>query len=367
MEVIDLTSTMSDKTSSFPFLQLPIELRDQIYALAVEPKAPFTHIDKDELDEACPQMRYPYLDEYAVNKNDERVWGHRDEYSWCAVGLGNTASFPHTTRDIATDVLGYRLSTFTPLLLVSTAVSCEVKQVVRRLTPRLHLLIRQSIRGEVIEQPVHSRMVELWSNSRLELSSNAISSMSFLRRLPDAIRAHTHSLVIGRNNLYLHVETCAPAWRGCPGDFSGKWTPFSLLLHHGLPALHEVALYVPPDHSYTSYCYAWREMSQMLADGRIDVLRLLYTVKGRRRDVFEWKAYKDVQFSLERHDPLSRRYNLRMSMGKSEAGQSAMEQRGQAGRFDATLENNMQPSEWASAMEVRRVLALRRRSVVCIE
>ena len=84
-----------------------------------------------------------------------------------------------------TDVLSFKLSTFTPLLLVSKDVQFEVRQVLGILRPHFYRVIKESIYLDRIVSPC-SMFLDICSRSRFILDSYPENSFDLLQNLPSA-------------------------------------------------------------------------------------------------------------------------------------------------------------------------------------
>ncbi|KAJ6490150.1 hypothetical protein DFH09DRAFT_374938 [Mycena vulgaris] len=248
------------------FLGLSRELRDAIYVAAVEPQVLFTHIRKQQA-ERYKGICLPLPNPSPLEQSHEKVWPDEDIVLFeDGEGLGGSPT------------LAYKLLwTFTPLLLVSRQVYEEAKDLPRKIEARMHNLVRQSIQGDVFVQPPQSMFLDLCARSRFELGTEAAGSMSFLRRIADPVRPHIQSLIISPGNLFADDGPTREAWSKYIDRVS--YTPFTALLRRALPALREIAVWVPdPDNDALEWYCQWapREICQLLAEGVIDTAHFLY-------------------------------------------------------------------------------------------
>lgn len=247
-----------------------------IYALAIHSSALFTYfrIRDAELD---VEGTYKGICRVLPKQEDMKLDEHRDSL------------FGDST-------LGYKLSTYTPLLLASRQVHAEVKQLLIPLNAKLHSLVKQSVLGDAFrKQALHPLFLDLCADSRLELGTDAAESMAFLGRMADPVRLHIKSLVIGPRNMMADDAPAREAWSK-DSDISFE-TPFTEAVRLALPALREVALWVPDNYEgYEWYCYlAPMEMGELLVANVIESLQLFFIANLSITDILKNSTYTELQ------------------------------------------------------------------------
>ncbi|EMR70254.1 hypothetical protein UCREL1_2711 [Eutypa lata UCREL1] len=168
-------------------------------------------------------------------------------------------------------LLGYKISSFTPLLLVSKQVSREVQHISRAINADWHALIKRSIRRARFVRPVSPRFLDLCARSRFDIGLESEEAMHFLGKIPSAVRQQIRSLVITSSNLFCDDAGNREAWSPTP-------MPYTELLRRKFTALREIAIFLPEpgSHEVDFYAgYAPHAIGELLQDGVVDVVRFL--------------------------------------------------------------------------------------------
>lgn len=276
---------------TFPFMNFPQELRNEVYRHAVEPWVLFTHTTYDRVrseddspDSECLKglrLPQPPIKDCLGSSNEPIP-------RWLAHNLHQ--AFLRDPR-----VLGYKISTYSPLLLLNKEISSEFRDWLRRVAKpgkSTRKMLRRSIQGDWFchtggepavlqdrDAPIDPDVLRIIGRcSRLEFDLNVASTGRFLNHLPDSVSCRIQSVVLragcllGFENGYMHCS------------FPRTYTPFGDFLSRRLPYLHEIAVFVPvygheaPDLEFVDpdVGTAVRQLADLLANGIIDNLRFLY-------------------------------------------------------------------------------------------
>jgi hypothetical protein len=107
----------------------------------------------------------------------------------------------------------YKIFAFTPLLLVNQEVALEARGMLQRTRPRLHAIIKSTIRGQRFIAP-SPYFLEICARSRFILggSSFAHGSIRFLKRLPRIMSRYVRDIAIMDLNLTTKWSRTSEAW-----------------------------------------------------------------------------------------------------------------------------------------------------------
>lgn len=279
-------------------LSLPLELREMIYAETFEYGAVFYLTEAN----SKPTHARPMED----GGDTWYIWG-RDNLSEYLVGhdehgnaiaadpnteipimqLGNPLAiipdFDDATQlgNVLTDYpagVGVRIPErpCTPLWSVNKEVRAEIKRLHSRMSHED--LARESARSLLYGNALSQKQYDFCRKSRFELHTDAIFSLVWLVSLPEQLRSCIRSLVIPELPLYLDSDE-NDTWRvWARRSETGNPPPFIQTLRQFLPCLNKVAIHVELDCSDPHYApIAPQEVCEMLEDGTIDVVRLLFS------------------------------------------------------------------------------------------
>ena len=237
--------------SCFFLGRIPLELRYQIYEYTVDAKAIF-------------DIGY-----------DCNVYQDKDREGFRECGM------PWESNVVNPACLSYKVSTFTPLLLVCKQVSNEVQYILRALPNPNYWM---SDITSAITAPELRRLIldgtpfgGLWERSRFEITIGPSVAMDFLTSFPRSLRYQVRSLVFRRRSLNL-----ARASNNSCFGWQKKSTGHSqcaLFLRKKLLGLREIAIWVPAPGYFPMAHYpdsAPLEMVKLLREGIVDVVRFLY-------------------------------------------------------------------------------------------
>lgn len=229
-------------------LRLPVHLRRRICEHAIDTRAVFYFSSPDD-------------DEYLQAKLLEGI------------------CFPSADCDTLSfrePLLGYKLSSFTPLLLVCKQVSREVQGIIKHRNAVSHALITESIEYAQFVEPFDPEFLDLCARSRLDIGLESEEAMPFLEKMPKPIRQRIQSLVITASNLYCDDWGNRKAWS--MKDINKKSTPYTDLLRRKFPGLQEIAVFVPGSSGEEDWYAdsAPLAIGGMLQDGLVKVVRFLY-------------------------------------------------------------------------------------------
>ena len=228
----------------FPFLKLPLELRNEIYYHALWPRADFIVRDGDSIQFT--------EDQYTVEGEDD----YHEEWK-----------------------MTWRVTTTaSSVLLVNKQVSTEARTVLRREAPSFDSLIAGFIiEGKITKSP--SRALQaIWPRSRLVFCCNARLALDFLGSLRVEDRCAVRSIVITSEAVENYEHGNRSAWSKTvrKSALEDTTTPFTAFLRKSMPRLREVALYVPQRES-PMYChYALEEICSLLRTGKLQVVRVFF-------------------------------------------------------------------------------------------
>ncbi|KAF2670371.1 hypothetical protein BT63DRAFT_236500 [Microthyrium microscopicum] len=252
---------MEEDTRTFPFMKIPIELRIIIYELALFPRATFA-------------LFSPMSDEKHLPEGHDQWWyskGKRKEH-----------------------VLSYQFA-LSPLLLVCKQIHHETKPVMRS----YHNTVQSSfIHEDVIAEP-HPLFISICENSRFVLDSFGKINRKFLEQSLAPVHLAVRSIIIKSHCLFLDDGPTSLLWSG---DNDAHWLPFTQSLIR-MPALEEVAIYVPSEEEGDWYCsQALPELSELLELGKLRRLWYLFTdpnIEAENSDYLERALRPEVPEPLE--------------------------------------------------------------------
>lgn len=252
-------------------VDLPRHIRSRIYSYAVEPFVVFMLAQREHFMETHPaKLEDTGTAGFCLPSRDKQ---HKDKHdsSWDP----DFSEFEE--GPVCSPTLGFRVSIYSPLLLVSKQVSGEVSdwQQSSSLRSSVHATIRPCVFGDTLYPSQDPGFLRLFENSRLVLSYTARGSISFLRRIPTEIRSHIRSVVLTRHATMFEDGPTRLAWSKRKTE---RYSDYTLTLHESLPNLREIAIHLPiKGHETDFFCTsAQQEVADMLFDGMIDTLRLLY-------------------------------------------------------------------------------------------
>ncbi|KAF2126296.1 hypothetical protein P153DRAFT_89866 [Dothidotthia symphoricarpi CBS 119687] len=189
---------------AFRLRDLPLELREHIYGLTIEPRAIFLatttgHGGKIPSDFALPNM---------VKWQENIHARQRKPRSITMPGVG---------------VLVFKVSLFTSLMAVAKDVNTEVQTFIslhqKRYVEYYEEILRSAIYLDRIVSPSPA-FLKIWATCRLVLEKRTIDTIHFLRIIPNALKETLPSIVI--------TEGPFDAWY----DPSGKsWNPPNESIH----------------------------------------------------------------------------------------------------------------------------------------
>ena len=232
--------------------RIPLELRFQIYSCSITPRAVFnigyaqTNVDREK--------------DQAVFRNSGMSWESNVVNPAC---------------------LSYKLSNFTPLLLVCKQVSYEVQSLLRTSPAPNHWLsgIKPSTKAPEDQRAIieSAAFEELWERSRFELTIGPSMAMDLITCFPRTFRNRVRSLVFGPRslNLFRAANKSLFGWRK---NHTGH-SDCAQFLRGQLLGIREIAIWVPVPWYFPMAHYpdsAPLEMVDLLRDGTVDVVRFLY-------------------------------------------------------------------------------------------
>lgn len=276
-------------------LNISGEIRLKIYGHAVEPRAVFNHTRRDYI---MQRMAYRHGQHGTAGIYlPRRDWKPRPlwhpEHGWCGQDE-DTSDESGTLHDNSEDswdedasrfvegpqvmpTLGYQVSTYSPLLLVNKQLSIEVSGWLRRsgLQRSVHATIRQCVFGDTLVPSRDPGFIPVVGHSKLVLSLTADYSISFLQRMPRDVRRHLHSVILVGETTQWNDGPTRLAWSKKKTE---RHAAYTLALRNLLPNLRDVGIYIPRSGlERDTFCpYAPVELADMLSEGLIDTVRLLY-------------------------------------------------------------------------------------------
>lgn len=322
--------------------RLPIKLRYRIYENAIDTRGVFYFASPDDEESDDDES------------NDDE--SNEDYQEALQVELLKGICFPSLGDGeipFREPLLGYKISSFTPLLLVSKQVSREVQHISRAINADWHALIKRSIRRARFVRPVSPRFLDLCARSRFDIGLESEEAMHFLGKIPSAVRQQIRSLVITSSNLFCDDAGNREAWSPTP-------MPYTELLRRKFTALREIAIFLPEpgSHEVDFYAgYAPHAIGELLQDGVVDLVRFLYR-KSDPSLLDHCSKLRHTQF-FHKEDPYG------WALGDTDSDDR---------RFDATIEELLDAetgkplkqtceSPFNVWPEAKTVIALRRRDV----
>jgi hypothetical protein len=212
---------------------LPQELRDRIYELALEPKATFYHSKPEHRPNGFVLPDLTRSNSQSISHTT--AGGHDGDQSYfedrtvpgkpawflCAAIKAELSTDPNSRHSAPQAVLSFKVTiTAATLLQLSKRVHAEVKEFLRTRGPRYiqdcHKYIAATVHYHCILAP-SKFFLEIWSRSRLVLDYPVFGSFWFLNNLPMEIALGLHNIVITQRLARLSnpddVELwCTPKW-----------------------------------------------------------------------------------------------------------------------------------------------------------
>jgi hypothetical protein len=189
-------------------------------------------------------------------------------------------------------VLGFKLVTTTPLLLVSKDISTEVQDFLRLYQPnRWHSMIESTIHLHRIVSPCPD-FLDICSRSRFVFDDGSPSALWFLHNMPECMKPCVRDVVItksclagGRDNI--------DAWDQYGGTDSCQ---FIRVLQNGCTSLKTIAVEVPSGFTGTRPPYVYTSATgcilRLLHDKAVNSVRLL-----NRMAVLEEPSFDKIVFA----------------------------------------------------------------------
>lgn len=252
-------------------LDLPQTIRLEIYSHAVEPFVDFMLARREHFMTTRPERREHTGTAGFCLPSRRRQDSDEQDDSW------DSESSEFEEGPVYLPTLAFRVSTFSPLLLVSKQVSSEVSHWIHSsgFQSSIHATIRRCVFGDTLDPSQDPGFVQLFKNSRLILSFTAKESISFLKRIPTEIRGHIESVVFTLHATKFDDYPTGLAWSKKKTE---RHSDYVEALQKSLPNLREIAMQMPltgADDDY--FCTTARnEVADLLFDGIIDTLRLVY-------------------------------------------------------------------------------------------
>lgn len=278
-----------DAQSHQPLLDLPRHIRLRIYSHALEPFLMLMLTQREHIMETRPQRRQNTgTVGICLPARDPRDTGN--DGSWdqeSSVFKGGPQRVP---------TLGYRVSTYSPLLLVNRQISTEVRAWIDSsgLPSSVHGTVRKCIAGDTVDPSNDPDFLLLVESSRLVLSMLAEPSLSFLQRLPSQVRSAIHSVVFHRLATLFDDGPTRLAWSKKKTE---RYAAYTEALRRSLPNLRDVAVQIPiSGFERDMFCAsAATELADMLLDGMVDTMRLLYDESDGTRLLEEDLTLETIQ------------------------------------------------------------------------
>ncbi|KAF2431714.1 hypothetical protein EJ08DRAFT_648690 [Tothia fuscella] len=233
-------------------LDIPQELRDLIYDHTVQTHASFTF-------------------SYVLDRPHPSQW--------------SSTSGEHSVT--------YRLSAYTPLLLVCKQITAEIKTCLETATSVAHTTIRSSFHGRNTTKHPSQSFLSLCASSRFVLGCGSKFAHTLLNKSLASLRPAIRSVVIFGAALVLGEIGNKEMW------FSHThWTPFTRDLLW-LPALTEVAMTVRSDDWFCNG--APSQLLNILELGGVQKVRFLYEAANKDQDTCEFLGEAETTYLPNDH------------------------------------------------------------------
>ncbi|CAN8103901.1 unnamed protein product [Discula destructiva] len=269
---MESTATHAKPVAGRPpgLLDIPQHIRLRIYSYAMQPFLILMLTQREHIVETRQERRENF-GTAGISLPDRVGRENSDDASWdeqCSAFTKGPSRIP---------TLGYRISTFSPLLVVSKQVSSELSAWIASsgLQSSLHATVRRCVAGDTVTPSRDHDFSPLVEHSRLVVSASFEETSSFLQRLPHDVRSRIHSVALGRFATLVDDNTTRLAWYKRKTE---RYAAYVEALRHLLPNLCEIALQVPiSGWQRDMFCTATAtELADMLLDGMVDSVRFLY-------------------------------------------------------------------------------------------
>jgi hypothetical protein len=209
--------------TSFRLFDLPQELRDRIYELALEPKATFYH--------SKPEHKPDGFVLPDLTPSNSRTVSGNPAWVLCAAIKAELSTDPNSRHSAPQAVLSFKVTiTAGTLLQLPKRVHAEVKEYPRTRGPRYiqdcHKYIAATVYYHRILAPSNF-FLEIWSRSRLVLDYPAFGSFWFLNNLPMEIALGLHNIAITQRLARLSNPNDVEMWYTPEWKRARSFTSFS--------------------------------------------------------------------------------------------------------------------------------------------